>query len=70
MQQELTELQPELIQTSKETQQLITVIGQETVEVDAARKVSHKPCCCLSAACPIDCLPICLLGCLFAWLSV
>ena len=45
MQEELTELQPELIQTSKETEQLISIIAQETAEVDAARKVNnpHTP---------------------------
>ena len=40
MQRELRELQPELIETSKETQNLIKVIEVETVEVDQKRKVS------------------------------
>ena len=39
MQQELTELQPELIQTSKETENLITKIGAETEVVAAKNKV-------------------------------
>ena len=42
MQRELRELQPELIQTSKETQDLIKVIEVETVEVDQKRKVSGR----------------------------
>lgn len=40
MQQELKELQPELIETSKETEQLIKVIADETVEVEEKKKVS------------------------------
>ena len=40
MQQELKELQPELIQTSKETEQLITIIADETVEVEDKKQVS------------------------------
>ncbi|XP_028407226.1 dynein heavy chain 3, axonemal-like [Dendronephthya gigantea] len=39
MQQELTELQPELIQTSKETENLISKIGEETEEVAAKKKI-------------------------------
>ncbi|CAB4020579.1 dynein heavy chain 3, axonemal-like, partial [Paramuricea clavata] len=39
MQQELTELQPELIQTSKETENLITKIGAETEVVAAKKKI-------------------------------
>jgi dynein heavy chain len=42
MQQELTELQPELIKTSKETENLITKIGAETEEVAAKKKVGIK----------------------------
>ena len=42
MQRELRELQPELIQTSKETQDLIKVIEVETVEVYQKRKVSGR----------------------------
>lgn len=41
MQQELTELQPELIQTSKETESLITKIAAETEEVAAKKKVGN-----------------------------
>ena len=41
MQQELTELQPELIQTSKETESLITIIAAETEEVAAKKKVGN-----------------------------
>lgn len=40
MQQELKELQPELIETSKETEQLITVIADETQEVEEKKQVS------------------------------
>ena len=40
MQQELKELQPELIETSKETEQLIKVIADETVEVEDKKQVS------------------------------
>ena len=40
MQQELKELQPELIETSKETEQLIKVIADETVEVEEKKQVS------------------------------
>ena len=39
MQQELKELQPELIQTSKETEQLIKIIAGETVEVEEKKQV-------------------------------
>jgi len=40
MQQELKELQPELIETSKETEQLIKIIADETVEVEDKKQVS------------------------------
>lgn len=40
MQQELKELQPELIQTSKETEELIKIIAEETSEVEEKKKVS------------------------------
>lgn len=40
MQQELKELQPELIETSKETEQLIKVIADETGEVEEKKQVS------------------------------
>ncbi|XP_033642613.1 dynein heavy chain 3, axonemal-like [Asterias rubens] len=39
MQEELTALQPQLIQTRKETQELIEIIKKETSEVDEKRKV-------------------------------
>lgn len=42
MQQELTELQPQLIQTSKETENLIKKIGAETKEVAAKKEVGGK----------------------------
>jgi len=39
MQQELQDLQPELIQTSENTEQLMIKIEQDTVEVEAKREV-------------------------------
>jgi dynein heavy chain len=39
MQKELQELQPKLIETSKETVELIAIIETETVEVEAVKKV-------------------------------
>ncbi|XP_071815449.1 dynein axonemal heavy chain 3-like isoform X3 [Apostichopus japonicus] len=39
MQEELTALQPQLIQTSEETVKLIEIIQKETVQVDAKRQV-------------------------------
>lgn len=39
MQQELVELQPKLIQTSKETAELIEFISKESIEVEAIKKV-------------------------------
>ncbi|KAJ7385959.1 Dynein heavy chain 3, axonemal [Desmophyllum pertusum] len=39
MQQELKELQPELIETSKETEQLIKIIAGETLEVEDKKQV-------------------------------
>lgn len=39
MQQELVELQPKLIQTSKETAELIEFISKESIEVEAVKKV-------------------------------
>lgn len=39
MQQELKELQPELIETSKETEQLIKIIADETLEVEDKKQV-------------------------------
>ncbi|XP_040928837.1 dynein axonemal heavy chain 3 isoform X2 [Betta splendens] len=39
MQQELTALQPELIQTSAETDKMMVKIEQETVEVDAKKEI-------------------------------
>ena len=39
MQTELRELQPRLIETSKETEQLIVVIEKETVEVEQVKAV-------------------------------
>ena len=40
MQQELTDLQPELIKTSQETEVLMEKIAQDTVEVEAQKEVS------------------------------
>lgn len=39
MQQELTALQPELIQTSAETDKMMIKIESETVEVDAKKEI-------------------------------
>ena len=39
MQQELTDLQPELIKTSEETEKLMVKIEQDTVEVEAKKEV-------------------------------
>ena len=40
MQEELTELQPELIKTSAQTEQLMVKIEQDTVEVEAKKEVN------------------------------
>lgn len=39
MQKELIELQPQLIQTSKETKELIVVIEKESVDVQKVKEV-------------------------------
>lgn len=39
MQKELQELQPQLINTSRETEELIIIIERETEEVEAVKKV-------------------------------
>ena len=39
MQQELVDLQPKLIDTSRETEELIDIIEKETVEVEEKKKV-------------------------------
>ena len=39
MQKELIELKPQLIQTSQETEELITIIERESVEVQAVKEV-------------------------------
>lgn len=39
MQQELTEMQPELIKTSEDTEKLMVKIEQDTVEVEAKKEV-------------------------------
>ncbi|XP_070559259.1 dynein axonemal heavy chain 3-like isoform X5 [Ptychodera flava] len=39
MQEELTALQPQLIETNKETEKLIKIIAEETTEVEAVKKV-------------------------------
>ena len=41
MQQELTDLQPELIKTSADTERLMVKIEQDTVEVEAKKEVSN-----------------------------
>ena len=41
MQQELQELQPQLVQTSKETDELMVKIEKDTVEAEAKKQVSH-----------------------------
>ena len=41
MQQELQELQPQLVQTSKETDELMVKIERDTVEAEAKKKVSY-----------------------------
>jgi len=40
MQQELQDLQPELIKTSANTEQLMIKIEQDTIEVEAKREVN------------------------------
>lgn len=42
MQKELIELQPQLIQTSKETEELIAVIEKESVEVQEVKQVVER----------------------------
>ena len=44
MQEELTALQPELIQTSAETEKLMVKIEQDTVEVEAKKEVRLFKC--------------------------
>jgi hypothetical protein len=39
MQQELMDLQPKLIETSQETEELITIIEKETLEVEEKKKL-------------------------------
>lgn len=41
MQQELTDLQPELIKTSADTEKLMIKIEQDTVEVEAKKEVTN-----------------------------
>jgi len=41
MQQELQNLQPELIKTSANTEQLMVKIEQDTIEVEAKREVQN-----------------------------
>lgn len=41
MQQELTELRPELIKTSEETAKLMVKIEKDTVEAEAKKEVSE-----------------------------
>jgi len=42
MKQELQDLQPELIKTSANTEQLMVKIEQDTVEVEAKREVAYQ----------------------------
>ena len=44
MQDELKELKPELIQMNKETEDLIKIIGNETIEVEEKKKVLKCMC--------------------------
>ena len=39
MQQELVELQPKLIETSKETEELIGIIERETIDVEDIKRI-------------------------------
>ena len=39
MREELTNLQPQLIKTSRETEELIAIIEKETIEVESVKKV-------------------------------
>lgn len=39
MREELTNLQPQLIKTSKETEELIAIIEKETLEVESVKKI-------------------------------
>ena len=43
MQQEVTDLQPELITTSEKTERLMVKIEQDTVEVEAWKEVGRTP---------------------------
>ena len=45
MQQELQELQPELVKTQKETEQLMVKIERDTVEAEAKKEVSCECVC-------------------------
>ena len=51
MQQELTDLQPELIKTSEDTEKLMVKIEQDTVEVEAKKEVSWTGGCPLLQCC-------------------
>ena len=42
MQQELVDLQPKLIETSRETEELIAIIEKETVEVEEKKKIVEE----------------------------
>ena len=42
MQQELVDLQPKLIETSRETEELIAIIEKETVEVEEKKKIVEQ----------------------------
>ncbi len=41
MQQELTDLQPELIKTSADTEKLMVKIEQDTMDVEAQKEVNN-----------------------------
>ena len=47
MQQELQELQPELVKTQKETEQLMVKIERDTVEAEAKKEVRGCVCMCV-----------------------
>lgn len=63
MQQELTELQPELIHTSSETEILIRKIEEETSEVAAKKMVNFSPIYVTHICIYFDMIDIFLTGC-------
>ncbi len=47
MQQELTDLQPELIKTSADTEKLMVKIEQDTMDVEAQKEVNDSMTLCI-----------------------